>query len=213
MSLSDGLLLSVDGYNDKLQILLEKIVIKLKNYKVDPKRFLIIKEQLQRAYKNSLLDQPYQHSTYYLTYLTQDMMWTEEEKLEALQHVKYQDIDTFYPELLNQLYIEALIHGNILKDDAVKMLQKVEEILQPKTLLIPSQLICHRVVIMPQGKRFIYQRNVFDPNNINSAIDYYIQVGDIMNREIRTKSSLLAKIIDEPFFDQLRTKEQLGKLS
>ncbi|RIA99019.1 Metalloenzyme, LuxS/M16 peptidase-like protein [Glomus cerebriforme] len=209
--LPEGLLLAVKGYSDKLQILLEKIVIKMKNFEVDPERFLLIKEYLRREYKNFQLESPHQHSMYYLNYLTQDMLWNHEEKLEALHDLKYEDIKIFYPELLNQLHIESLIHGNVLKDDAIKILQKVEEILQPKAL-VPSQLIGDRVVIIPQGKRFIYQRNVFDPDNINSAIEYYVQVGDLMDKGLRARLSLLAQIANEPCFDQLRTKEQLGYL-
>jgi insulysin len=183
----------------------------MKDFKVDPVRFSLIKERLQRGLKNNLLDAPHQHSMYYLSYLTQDKMWTNEEKLEASQDIKYEDIEMFYPGLLNQLYIESLVHGNVLKDDAIKMLRQVEEILQPKAL-VPSQLIGYRAVIMPQGKRWVYQRDVYDQNNINSAIEYYIQIGDIRNKEIRAKTNLLAQIADEPCFDQLRTKEQLGKL-
>jgi len=184
----------------------------MKNFKVDPERFLLIKERLHRAFNNSLLDSPYHHSIYYLTYLTRDKKWTNEEKLEALKDIKYEDIETFYPELLNQLYIESLIHGNIFKEDAIKILQKVEEILQPKAL-IPSQLLGRRTIIIPPGKRFIYQRDVFDLNNVNSAIEYHIQVGDLMDKELRAKVSLLDQIVSEPFYNQLRTKEQLGKLS
>ena len=183
----------------------------MKNFKVDPVRFSLIKERLQRELKNQLFDAPNQHSKYYLSYLIQDKMWTNEEKLEVLQDIKYEDVEIFYPELLNQLFIESLVHGNVLKDDAIKMLQQVEEILQPKAF-VPSQLINYRAVIIPQGKRCVYQKDVHDPDNINSAIEYYIQVGDVMDKELRAKTYLLDQIVDEPCFDQLRVKEQLGKL-
>lgn len=205
----NGLLLTIDGYSDKMQVLLEKILIIMKNFEVDSERFSLIKEYLQRDYKNSLLDSPHQHSSYYFLYLTQEKVWSYEEKLEVLDDIKFEDIKMFYPELLSQLHIESLIHGNILKDDAMKMTQKVEEILQPKALL-PSQLIGYRSAILPYGKKFIYQRNVYDTENINSAIDYHIQVDGLMEVESRARLSLLAQIADEPCFNQLRTKEQLG---
>jgi len=207
---TEGISLFVDGYNDKLQVLLEKIVTQMKNFKVCPKRFLLIKEQLQREYKNFLMESPQQHSMYYLSYITQDKMWTYEEKLDALWDIKHEDIELFYPELLSNIHIESLILGNIFEDDAIKILQMIEEILRPKAL-IPSLLIGHRTFMIPPGKRFIYQRDVSDPNNINSAIEYYIQVGDLIDKELRTKLTLLAQIANEPCFDQLRTKEQLGK--
>jgi hypothetical protein len=61
------MVLLIGGYNDKLQVLL---VIKVKNFKVDPERFLLIKECLQR----DLFKLPYQLSMYHLKYLTEDKM-------------------------------------------------------------------------------------------------------------------------------------------
>jgi insulysin len=205
-----GLLLVLRGYNDKLQILLEKIIIEMKNFKVDPERFLLIKERLQREYKNSLLEEPFRQSGYYLGCILNEKLWTVEEKLEALQNIRYEDIEIFYPDLLNQLFFESLIHGNTLKDDAMKILQKVEETFQSEAL-VPS--VSLRTAIIPEGRNFVYQTNVFDMNNINSAIEYYIQVGDLMNKELRTKLRLAAQITTEPCFNQLRTNEQLGKSS
>ncbi|GBB86466.1 hypothetical protein RclHR1_01290010 [Rhizophagus clarus] len=206
-----GLSILISGYNDKLPVLLEKIILKMRNFKVDPERFLLIKEIIQRSYKNSLLDSPYQHSGYYLSYLMTDRMWLNEEKLEALEGVKYEDIEIFYPKLLDQLYIETLIHGNILKENAIKISQQIEEIVQPKAL-IPSQLSSSRSIIIPKGKKFTYQRDVYDSNNVNSAVEYYIQICDFTNRDLRAKSSIVSHISHEPCFDQLRTKEQLGYL-
>jgi insulysin len=91
------------------------------------------------------------------------------------------------------------------------MLQNVEDILQPKALMQPL-LMSPRIAIIPKGKNFVYQRNVFDSSNINSAIEYYIQVDNFVNKELRTKLNLVAQIVREPCFDHLRTKEQLGKL-
>lgn len=206
-----GLSLSISGYNDKLPVLLEKVVNKMKNLKVDPERFSLIKEKVQRSYKNFLLNSPSQHSEYYLDYLTIDRLWLNEEKLEALESIKYEDIEIFYAKLLDQLYIEILIHGNILKDNAIKISQKIEEILQPKALL-PSQSIRSRSIMIPKGKKFTYQRDVFDSDNVNSAVEYYIQICDFKNRELRIRSNIMSKLAHEPCFDQLRTKEQLGRL-
>jgi insulysin len=57
----------------------------------------------------------------------------------------------FYPTILSHLHLEALVHGNIVKEDAQKMLNLVLDILNPKELL-SSQLIGHRSLILPKGK-------------------------------------------------------------
>lgn len=46
--------------------------------------------------------------------------------------------------------------------------------------------------------------------NANSAIEQFTYVGDITNDDLRVKLSLLGTMVQEPLFDQLRTKEQLG---
>ncbi|OBZ83270.1 Insulin-degrading enzyme [Choanephora cucurbitarum] len=207
----EGMLLAIGGYNDKLPVLLEKVVQKMRTFQVNPERFKLLKDQLRRSYKNFSLEPPYQHALYYLSYLTQDKMWTNAEKLQELDHITAEDIQSFYPTLLSHLHIESLVHGNLFKEDAQKMLENVLETLKPKSLS-PSQLTSHHSLVLPKGSRWVHRRQVEDPNNVNSGIEYLIQVGNVTQTDLRAKLSLLAQIAQEPCFDQLRTKEQLGYL-
>ncbi len=43
-------------------------------------------------------------------------------------------------------------------------------------------------------------------------MDYYCQVGDVADDQLRNTLALLAHLANEPCFNQLRTKEQLGYL-
>ncbi|RCH96410.1 Insulinase (Peptidase M16), partial [Rhizopus stolonifer] len=207
----EGMLLALSGYNDKLPVLLEKVVQKMRHFQVDVERFKLIKEQLRRLYKNFALEPPYQHALYYQSYLTQDTMWTNAEKLSELEAIQAEDIQTFYPTILSHLHIESLVHGNIFKQDAQKMLQDAIQILDPKPLAA-SQFKGNHSLVLPLGSKTVYCRNVEDPNNVNSGIEYVIQVGHVTQTLLRAKLTLLAQIAQEPCFDQLRTKEQLGYL-
>ncbi|CDH56832.1 a-pheromone processing metallopeptidase ste23 [Lichtheimia corymbifera JMRC:FSU:9682] len=210
-NLLEGMLLAVGGYNDKLSVLLEKVVQKMRDLQVDPERFKLLKDQLRRSYKNFALEPPYQHALYYLSYFTQDKMWTNAEKLRELDAITAEDIQAFYPTILSHLHLEALVHGNVLQKDAEDMMNTVINILNPRELL-PSQLIGHRSLILPPGSKWVYNRQVEDPHNVNSGIEYLIQVGNVTQTSLRARLSLLAQIAQEPCFDQLRTKEQLGYL-
>ncbi|KAJ2957690.1 hypothetical protein NQZ79_g6671 [Umbelopsis isabellina] len=207
----EGMLLGIGGYNDKLPVLLERVVSKMKDFVVEPERFNLVKDQLSRSYKNFSLEPPYQHALYYLSYATQDKMWTHEEKLGELDAITAQDIQEFYPTLISHLHLEALAHGNVTAADAKKMLDIVQSTLQPKNLL-PSQLASHRSILLPAGSKYVYQHKVSDNENVNSALEYFAQVGNVTEIPRRARLSLLAQIAQEPCFDQLRTKEQLGYL-
>ncbi len=43
---SEGMYVSVSGYNDKLPVLLRTILTEVKNFVVDPRRFEVLKEQV-----------------------------------------------------------------------------------------------------------------------------------------------------------------------
>jgi insulysin len=183
----------------------------MRNFTVDEERFKLLKDQLRRSYRNFSLEPPYQHALYYLSYLTQDTMWTNQEKLDELDAITAKDIQDFYPSLLSQLQIEALVHGNLTNEDATNMLHNTIGILNPKELS-PDQRVTQHSLILPTGSKYVYRRNVEDPKNVNSGIEYLIQVGNVTQTALRARLSLLAQIAQEPCFDQLRTKEQLGYL-
>lgn len=81
---ADGILLTVDGYNDKLEVLAKVVLEKMKDLKVDEERFNLIMDQLKRAFVNHRLSQPYEHAAFHASHLTSEIAWTRDEKLVAL---------------------------------------------------------------------------------------------------------------------------------
>ncbi|KAF9179055.1 Insulinase (Peptidase M16) [Haplosporangium sp. Z 767] len=207
----EGMILSIEGYNDKAHVLLQKVVEKMKNLEIDPDRFHLIQDQMERMYKNFLLEAPHQHAMYYMSYLTQEKLWTQDEKLAELKDLKPADIEAFYPLLLSRLHIEGLVHGNMAAAEALKAGAIIEEILAPKTL-VPSELLSQRSHILPENCKAVYKRDVPDAKNVNSGLEYYLQIEDAVSKQSRARIQIMAQIINEPCFNQLRTKEQLGYL-
>ncbi|KAF2140293.1 uncharacterized protein K452DRAFT_230558 [Aplosporella prunicola CBS 121167] len=204
-----GLDVSVSGYNDKMHVLLEKLVVTMRDLEVHDDRFNIVKERLLRGFRNAEYQQPYYQVGTYTRWLSAERGWINEEYLAELPHITAQDIRHFYPQLLRQTHIEVLAHGNIYKEDALKMTAMVEQTLKARPLS-PSQWPIRRNVIFPEGSNYIYNRTLKDPANVNHCIEYTCSIGDNQDRDLRAKLLLLVQMTDEPAFDQLRTKEQLG---
>ena len=204
-----GLHISISGYNEKMPVLLEKVLMCMKNIVIKPDRFEIIKERLLRAYRNWEFAQPYQHSGTYVQWLRSTVSWTNDQLLLEVSHITPEDITNFYPQLLKQLHIEVLAHGNLYKEDALRMTKMVETIIQPRSLP-RTQWQKKRNLILPENSDHSWKRVHQDPAVVNNAIDYFLYVGDIGDRVLRAKLLLLGQIGSEPAFDQLRTKEQLG---
>ena len=56
----------------------------------------------------------------------------------------------------------------------------------------------------------VYISAVPNPNEPNSAISYYIHIGDRLEPRQRVAARLLVQLLSEPAFNILRTREQLG---
>ena len=204
-----GLNIDVSGYSDKMAVLLEKVLLSMRDLEIKPDRFKIVKERVLRSYRNSNYQQPYRQVGDYLSWLTKEKGWINEQYLAELTPLTAEDVVSFYPQLMKQMHIEMLCHGNVHKEDAARMTDLIQSTLQPR-VLPQTQWPTRRNLILPQGHDYTYQRTLSDPANVNHCIEYYLQIGSLKDREIVAKVLLLGQMTDEFGFDQLRTKEQLG---
>lgn len=206
---SMGIEIEVSGYNDKLSVLLEKVLLTMRDLEVKPDRFEIIKERLMRGLKNWDYQQPYNQVGDFTRWLNSEKGYINDQNLAELPHITAADIQQFYPHLLRQMHIETFVHGNLYKEDALKLADLVENTLKPRALP-QAQWPIARSLIFPPGGNFVYHKDLKDPNNVNHCIEYLLYIGEKSNRPLRAKTLLLDQITHEPAFDQLRTKEQLG---
>ncbi|KAF2113788.1 Metalloenzyme, LuxS/M16 peptidase-like protein [Lophiotrema nucula] len=211
---SGGLGISIDGYNDKLAVLLEKVLLQIRDLKVKEDRFHIMQERLARAYRNWGFQQPFHQIGMYSRWLRTDRSILTDDLLKELDTVTAADVQAFFPALIAQSQIEILAHGNVYKEDALKLSDLVEKTLKVKSLPT-AQLFSRRGLILPPGSNYVFERQLKDPANVNHCIEYGLNLGTGFNgtdpdRVLRAKALLLSQMTDEPAFDQLRTKEQLG---
>ncbi|CAD6592028.1 MAG: Insulinase (Peptidase M16) [Alectoria sarmentosa] len=204
-----GIGIDVSGYNDKISVLLEKVLVTMRDLEVKPDRFTIVKERILRGYRNMDFQQPYHQVGEFTTWLGSDKAWINEQYLAEVAHLTPGDISSFYPQLLRQVHLEVLCHGNIYKEDALRITDLVESTLKPRALPVTQWQMARNLILSP-GSDYTFQRKLGDPANVNHCIEYYVFVGDVVDRVLRAKLLLLGQMTEEAGFDQLRTKEQLG---
>ena len=76
--------MSTIGYNDKLHVLLQHVLDRVKNFQVSPERLDVIRAHIKLEWENFFLGQSYRISDYYGHYLMNERQWTIKEKLEVL---------------------------------------------------------------------------------------------------------------------------------
>ncbi|KAL5757085.1 hypothetical protein ACOSQ2_021831 [Xanthoceras sorbifolium] len=208
---SDKLELKVYGFNDKLPVLLSKVLAIAKSFLPTDDRFRVIKENMERILKNTNM-KPLSHSSYLRLQVLCQSFYDVDEKLCLLNDLSLADLKAFIPELLSQLYIEGLCHGNLLEEEAIQISKifKSNFSIQPLPTEMRHQ---EHVICLPAGANLV--RNVRAKNKCetNSVVELYFQIEPEKEKElIKLKAviDLFDEIVDEPCFNQLRTKEQLG---
>lgn len=139
-----------------------------------------------------------------------------------------EDVQKHITELFSRACITTLVTGNFQPEEAIRLQEMIEKSLGCRSIL-PSER-AQRNLLLPHGQlsnlptntveladfvsgsNFVYSMNVPNPKELNNAISYHCQIGDISDVHLRARVLLLEHLISEPFFNVLRTKEQLGYL-
>ncbi len=201
---SRGFTLSVGGYTDKQTELLETLLKTLKEADFDQERFDIIKTEMVRGWQNAALQAPYARLFEEAQALLINPYWSEDEQIAAVQDITLADVKGFVPRMLDNLRIEAFYHGNIVEADALQMLDLVTTYLHPAaTAPVPT---FGTVVNLPDTTRIVQELEIAHDD---SAIVIYVQ-GEDDSLKTRATINLLGTLLRTPFYDTLRTEQQLG---
>ncbi|KAJ7311450.1 Metalloenzyme, LuxS/M16 peptidase-like protein, partial [Mycena albidolilacea] len=205
---SNGLYVAMNGFNDKMSVLVKAVLEKIKGIVVAADRLAVMKEQAKRDLENFFLGQSYALSDYYTRYIMAQQQWTLEKLLQELPSVTAEELQQHIKLLLSEVQMRILVTGNMYKDEAIKIAEMAEESLGASKLA-PSELN-DRALILERATNHTWTSIIPNPNQANSALSYYVHFGSIVDQRLRVTSSLLTQILQEPAFNVLRTKEQLG---
>ncbi|GKY92409.1 hypothetical protein MPSEU_000211500 [Mayamaea pseudoterrestris] len=215
-----GVRLTFGGYSDKLRVFASYISKKLSK-KVDdilPKteaEFERYKDQILRALSAFDVKQPYAHASYYaqITLQPHRFQYDNSELLAATRRVTLSDLIEYSKNLWRSGKGEALIQGNFDEKEALSLVAGLDAAIPFQT--IPNDEYPPRLTALPlpQSKESILPTRLVitesNPNNENSVC--YVMLQSLGKTEKdHVMMELLSSILEQPFYDSLRTKQQLG---
>ncbi|XP_011065104.1 PREDICTED: insulin-degrading enzyme-like [Acromyrmex echinatior] len=207
-----GITLSIDGYDDKQHVLLEKIMDRMINFEVDPKRFEILKKKYiwKLTSEGLTFKLLHEHAINYLVNLLEGQQWLREELLEATTYLDVRGFKRHILQLFNKMHIQCLIYGNVTEMEAIDILELIEFKLMtgvPNIIpLLEQKLELSREIKLENGCHFLFE--VKNDLYKSSCTIVYYPTG-LQSIESNMLLELLAQIIAEPCFNTLKTKEQL----
>lgn len=198
-----GVTIRVGGYSDNLHLLMSRILSQFAAPTITEQRFNIARRQLIDGLRNQSLERPVQQASNVLQSALIEGAWTVEEKLAAAEAVSLDELKRFAKVLLEQVDPVMLAHGNLTEASALNLARFAEAlVLQDSASIdVPRS----GVRSLPAGVTDV-QVQVDHPD---TGYALYIQ-GNSKTFAERAKYSLLAQIVGAPFYEQIRTQQQLG---
>lgn len=203
----EGVVLRLGGYSEQLTDLLSLVAKNLTKIKIDEQKFNDLKRARIRSLENRKLDRAYRRAAYYNRLLWLMKQYNEEELLEELKSVTFEEVKEHAKGLFDRSFITGTVYGNWTRE---KVQDSLEILLgEIKSKPLPEGERFKQVVeVLEPGEKALMSAKVADNNN---ALYYRLQVGE-MDFSTLAKVSMVASIVEADFYLQMRTNQQLGYL-
>ncbi|KAJ2522124.1 metalloprotease [Coemansia sp. RSA 1939] len=205
---SEGIFVHIDGFNDRIPRLLKIILEALRRFVVDDTQFEVYSLELRKRLDNVRHLEPYNHSQSNALFLNQGVMWRYSDKLKVVDLVSKERLQSFIDTLFELTRVQMLAMGNFTEKEALDIADIVIDTMDSKPL--PEYARCIYRSILHDPGCYAHHERMPDDANVNSSVDLSIFTGMTDNKRERVVLDLVSLILQEPYFDKLRTKEQLG---
>lgn len=214
-----GFSVRVCGFDDKLLDLTKIVLGVVTSFRqgtglpstIKDGRFDACLESLLRGYRNSGMKSSGFVTTLRLLCLRPSIK-SAASKLQVMENIDVATFCSTMSEMLKRLVVEAFYHGNAARSDAENAANIIyEAFTRSEHRGIPKKNLPGKFVV--KAKETFDCEGItapsLDANEPNTAVELYIQIGKD-NLLDRCLVDMIAHILDEPFYAELRTKQQLG---
>lgn len=198
-----GMTLTFAGWRDRQWQVIDRLLDQLVSAEIEPQEMARAVRELERKWLDEPFDPLHEQMQRALTRALIVPTWQAEARLEALRTLDLDELRRFRTRWLARLHVQGLAVGNLDAASAQAAADLVRSHLAPR---IPAADIPDLKVASardePPMLRPVSRRE-------DSAVLRYLQ-GEGRSLDDRARLALLGQLIDAPFFNRLRTEEQLG---
>jgi len=201
----EGVQLTVGGYSESADRLLSTALGSLVDFDLSEERFAAIKDNLVRGLRNFSLGEAWEIILETRRSVIREFHYRPQEQLPVAESITLQDVRDFARSLYARGRIEALVAGNVTPEQAEATAREVVGAIGLSP--VPdADLLRRRLLDQPAGTAL--QLNEDYAVNNSAYRQEYMLPGN--GAETRAATLVLANLISEPFYSELRTRQQLG---
>ena len=202
----------VNGYTEKLHMMYNFILTKLKHGLTNENSYNITKEQFKITQKNTYTQTPSNLVFHYLYKHIDKSFYDPQDLLKSLKNISYNDVNIFGHAIFNSTFsnCKLFVGGNVTSDQVNDYIITTEPFAK-KATYDTHNIKC----INPTYKHHIIYKVPNDTENDSCILLVYpckhvVFTSDSDWKEILIATHLTKYMMSDDFFDTLRTKEQLG---
>ncbi len=154
------------------------------------------------SFKDALINTNYLNSWEYSTYILKTKFYntefSDEQLVKSLDSLDHNVIRTFLKKILDNVSLTTLVYGNIQSNNLTGIFDKFAKLYLNHSYQLPT---LHNVDD--------FKLTHPNPNEKSHCVTYYYPIGKFTPREF-ILLNLTTNMLSQSFFDDLRTKHQLG---
>ena len=200
----------VQGFNDKLELFLYAMVNELLNFKASPKRMEIVRDIYYNGLRFLHLFPIPSILHTYLDQLLIPNLWSHDELIASFPYMNEEKLGSLMSNIFSNCRVEMLAHGNVTREEAVAISQRVYQTITQRVAICPVDL--YRVMDKCRDVQLICgttEMSTINEQHENHGFLLFYQIG-LLDLAQRARLELLHQIISEPYFNQIRMAEQLA---
>jgi len=201
----EGLKLTVSGYGDSAPRFAAYAASQLRTFSLTPQRFDAVKEATMRTLRSYEQVEAFQLARDRRDALAREFLFLPPQLIAPTERAQWSDVQAFSRRYFARGKLEALAHGHITPEQAVAVTREVASRIGAAPAPADALLRRRHVDIAPAESLV----DVAEIAGVNSAfVTDYVLPDDAP--ATRAAALVAANFIGEPFFTELRTRQQLG---
>lgn len=203
----DGYQFEFDGYNQHFASLVEQSVAGFITPDFTPAQFAHTKQKVLDEMSDTTTKMPYEHAMDTISVVTTNSIFGREDVMAEMKKLKATDLADYISAVKRSGFrMQMLTTGNVEEEAAKDLSKTLEKTLATKGLT-KDEAAMSRVLDIKEPLE-VRKANPI-PGDANNAVVNAYQYG-VPDVSQRVKVLMLGKMISNPVYDTLRTKEQLG---
>ncbi|RNF74723.1 peptidase M16 [Marinomonas rhizomae] len=206
---ANGATLRTSGYSDKQSAYVTWLIDQLFLFRPTPERFKQAKAQLAKDLSNQKSRQAYRNASSALSTLITKNSFTTKQLEGALEKLSLEDLQQYTKRARERFDIVGYSTGNLTKEQAEKLANAIYERFSNR--LTPRKPLEIETKNLTSQQNYHYQ---FESTSDDKVVLYALidTSAQLTPKAIKEKAyfSILRKLLNSPFYQELRTNQQLG---